>query len=120
MFSILGWLPVVGPIVDGVVSIFKGKQDLDIAKGAQRLEEVRLRLAYLEAVKDQTDIRVMRDLMIFPVIVWAALGTWDTIVAESAYSEWMFHVAKFPPGPLEYLPFAVLAYLFGLQMKKMF
>jgi len=66
-------------------------------------------------MKGQDDISVKpaRDLIIYPVAVWCALGTWDTIIAESSFSGWMFHVAKFPPGPLEYLPFAVLAYLLG-------
>lgn len=116
---LLGWIPIIGPIVDGLVSIVRGRQNVEVEKAKLSVEELRVRLTYLEAVKDQIDIRIARDLIIFPVAVWCAIGTWDTIMAIS-YRNLMFHIEKFPPGPLEYLPFAVLAYLLGIQMKKMF
>lgn len=115
----LGWLPIVGPIIDGIVSIVKGSQDTKVKIDTNNLEEVKARLEVIKVMKDDPGTRLCRDLIMFPVAVWCALASWDTIVAVNW--PWLrFLVAEFPKGPLEYLPFAVLGYLFGLAIRSKF
>ena len=112
----LGWLPIAGPIIDGIVAIVKGHQDVSVKKDTNDVEEIKARLNLLAALKDDIGVRLARDITMFPVAVWTALVSWDTIWAIRA-PELMFHVEKYPPA-LEYLPYAVLAFLFGLQVRK--
>lgn len=119
MLSLIGWLPIVGPIIDGIVSVVKGRQDVTVKTDTNDIEEIKARLALQAELKDNIGIRLSRDLIMFPVAVWCALGTWDTIVAHR-FPDWMFIIEKFPPGPLEYLPLAVLGFLFGLNIRSRF
>lgn len=119
MLAMLGWIPIIGPIIDGIVSVIKGHQDVVIKKDTNDVEEIKARLQLLAALKDDIGVRLSRDLIMFPVAVWCAIATWDTIVARE-HPHLMYVVEKFPPGPLEYLPLAVLGFLFGLQIRKFF
>lgn len=114
-----GWLPIIGPIIDGIVSIFRNVTDLKKDRDAKDIEEIKARLEVIKEFKDDIGVRLCRDLIMFPVAVWCALGTWDTIIAFR-FPEWRFIVEKFPPGPLEYLPLAVLGFLFGLNIRRLF
>ena len=107
------FLPIIGPIISGIFNTVGKYQDVQLAKVKDDSERIKLQHELTMSNQDKPNTNLQRDMICFPIAVWCALGTWDTIVAESAFSGWMFHVAKFPPGPLEYLPFAVLAYLFG-------
>ncbi len=113
---LLGWLPIIGPIIDGVFSVAKNITDNKAKKDLNNLDEVKARLEVVKAFKDDILTRLCRDLIMFPVAVWCLLGTWDTIVAYR-YPDLKFTIASFPPGPLEYLPFAVLAFLFGMAIR---
>jgi len=113
-----GWLPIIGPVIDGIVSVVKGFQDTKVKLDTNDLEEVKARMALLAALKDDIGIRLARDIVMFPVALWTALISWDTIVALR-FPSLVYHVAPYPPS-LSYLPYAVLAFLFGLQMRRMF
>lgn len=113
---LLGWLPIIGPIIDGVFSVAKNLTDNKAKKDANNLQEIQARLEVMKAFKDDIMTRLCRDLIMFPVAVWCAIGTWDTIVALR-FNELKFGIASFPTGPLEYLPFAVLAFLFGMAIR---
>jgi hypothetical protein len=108
-----GFLPIIGPIISGIFSTVNRFQDVQLAKIKDDSERIRLQHDLTMKAQDDASLRLARDILVYPVAVWCAIGTWDTLVAESFLSDWMWHVAKFPPGPLEYLPFAVLAYLLG-------
>lgn len=112
----LAFLPLIGPLLSGVASIASSWNATKIAKDKNDLEEVKTRIA-----SQRKDIRfqIQQDMVVFPVCIWMLLGTWDTIIAHR-FPELRFIVEKFPAGPLEYLPFAVLAYLFGLAIRNKF
>ncbi len=112
------WLPIIGPIVEGVVSVIKGHQDVTIKKDTNDVEEIKARISLLAALKDDIGIRIVRDIIMTPVAVWTALISWDTIVALR-FPDWQFHVAAYPE-PIAYLPYAVLAFIFGLQVRNKF
>ena len=113
----LGWLPIIGPIIDGVFSIFRKQQDITLERIKQDTDVIKTQVQLVSDIKDDIGVRLARDLIMFPVAVWSAIATWDTIVAMR-YPELKFVVASFPPGPLEYLPLAVLTFLFGMAWMK--
>jgi len=113
----LSWIPILGPIIEGVVSIFAKYRDTDLARyqttlGTQ-VEEAKVSAQIITATKDDILLRILRDLVIAPVVVWTMLLCYDTIIAESAYSEYMWHLASFEKTGAPYLPYAVLIFLLG-------
>ena len=113
----LSWLPIIGPIVQLIVSIFNKKQDTDLAKLQTKtnaeVENAKTAANIIYATKDDMGIRLARDIIIYPVAAWTALVTWDTIIAESSFRDYMFHVASFENTSVPYLPYAVLVFLLG-------
>lgn len=112
----LAWLPIIGPVVQGVVSIFTKKMDTELEKTritrTSDAEEAKVSAEIIKATQDDIGLRLMRDLICFPIVVWSALVSWDTIVALS-YPELMFHVAGFDKTSVPYLPYAVITFLLG-------
>lgn len=118
MLSILtGWIPVIGPIINGVVSVWAKKQDTDLAKlkvtTEADVENAKTSANIIEATKDDIGIRIARDIVIWPICIWTALLSYDTIIAESSFRDYMFHVASFNQTSAPYLPYAVLMFLLG-------
>ncbi len=113
------FLPIIGPIIQGIVSIFTKMQDtrveiLKTERGTQ-VEEAKVSAQIIQATQDDIGLRFMRDLMIFPIVVWTTLLSWDTIIAESPHipHEWMWHLASFDKTGAPYLPYAVIVFLLG-------
>lgn len=111
----LGWIPLIGPIIDGLVSMFNKYKDVEAIKyqtdGNVSIEGVKASAQIIEATKDDIGIRILRDAaLVFPV-TWSALIGWDTIVAYKW--PWLkFHVPPYPEG-VAYIPYAALVFLFG-------
>lgn len=111
----LSWIPLVGPIIQGITTAFIKSKDTELEKlkvsADVRKSDTAASVRTLEAFKDDIGIRFMRDLVCFPVVVWSMLIGWDTIVALR-YPDLMFHVEKYPDS-VAYLPYAVLIFLLG-------
>lgn len=112
----LAFLPIIGPIIQGIVSIFSKWQDtklgtLTVTRNDD-VEEAKVSAQIIQSTQDDIGLRFMRDLMIFPIVIWTTLVTWDTTVALH-YPEWMFHVAGFDKTSVPYLPYAVIVFLLG-------
>lgn len=111
----LSWIPIIGPIIQGIVSIFVKSQDTKVAvlktTRASDIEEAKVSAAIIETTKDDIGIRLLRDTAIFFPVVWSALIGWDTIVAKR-FPDLMFHVANYPDS-VAYLPYAALIFLLG-------
>lgn len=111
----LAWLPIVGPIIQGIVSIFTKKMDTDIQKTTitrtNDLEEAKVSAQIIHDTKDDIGLKLMRDLVCFPTVVWAFLIGWDTIVALR-YPWLKFNVSDYPEG-VRYIPYAVMVFLLG-------
>ncbi len=112
----LSWIPIIGPIIQGIVSIFAKSQDTKLAvlktNRSSDLEEAKVSAQIIQSTSDDIGLRFMRDAMCFPIVVWTTLVSWDTIVALR-YPEWMFHVAGFDKTSVPYLPYAVIVFLLG-------
>ena len=111
----LSWIPIFGPIIDGIVSIFKGFTDVSIAKTkaeAQiQITEDQESTKVIQATKDDIPLRIARDIVIFPWAAWGGLIGWDTIMVYP-YPALKWGVAA-PPASVAYLPGMVLVYLLG-------
>lgn len=114
---LLGWLPIIGPVISGLVAAWSKKQDTDLARlkvvTDADVENAKTSASIIEATKDDIGLRIARDIVIWPVAIWTALLTYDTIIAESTWKDYMFHVASFDNTTAPYLPYAVLMFLLG-------
>lgn len=110
-----GWIPIIGPIINGIVSCFTSFQNTQVAKYTVdgKIDVEAMEASTQLAIATETDIgvRLARDLIMFPVAVWTALITWDNIVTYE-YHGLFIKIAGYPPT-LEFLPYAVLTFLFG-------
>lgn len=112
---LLGWLPIVGPIIEGIVSIFKARTDQNIVQinankdveisAMQRVNEITL------AFQNDISVRIARDLVMFPGSVWCGLYIWDKIVVHR-YPGLVWTVYPLD-GNMAYLPYALMAFYFG-------
>lgn len=111
----LGWIPIVGPIIDGVVSIFAKYRDTELERyktDAQvTIEETKQATNIIQATKDDIGLRLLRDLAITVPVVWSVLLGWDTIVANK-YPQLMWSVPDYPES-VKYIPYMAFVFLFG-------
>lgn len=116
----LAFLPIIGPIIQGIISIFTKAMDtkvevLKTTRGAD-VQEAQVSAQIISATQDDIGLRFMRDLMIFPIVIWTTLLCYDTIIAETTWFNgqyWMWHVASFDKTGAPYLPYAVVVFLLG-------
>lgn len=112
----LAFLPIIGPIIQGIASIFGKWQDTKLGTLKVQREsdvaEAQVSEHIIHDTQDDIGLRLMRDLICFPIVVWVALVSWDTIVALR-YPDLMFHVAGFDRTSAPYLPYAVITFLLG-------
>lgn len=112
MFS---WIPVLGPIIQGLTTVFIKSKDTELEKiridADVHNQDVLASTRILEAFKDDIGLRFMRDLVCFPVVIWSVIIGWDTVVALR-FPELKFNVAEYPAS-VSYLPYAVLIFLLG-------
>lgn len=111
----LAFLPIIGPIIQGIVSIFTKVEDtkVEVLKTIQgtQVEEAKVSAQIIQTTQDDIGLRLMRDLVCFPVVVWSCIIGWDTIVVHEL-PNWVFTVEKYPDS-VAYLPYAVLVFLLG-------
>lgn len=109
------WLPIIGPIIQGLLGAWNKSKDTQVAilktNRSADVEEAKVSAQIIKDTQDSIGLRVMRDMLCFPVVVWCTLGAWDTIMAIR-YPWLMFHIEKFPES-MAYYPYAVLVFLLG-------
>ncbi|SRR6266852_2750825 len=110
------WIPIIGPIIQGIVSIFVKAKDvqLGIHQANVDLDKsiVQGSTTVTTAFHDDLGVRLARDLILFPVAVWMGFVTWNNIVVYR-HPELVWTVAAYPPSLVE-LPYAVMVFLFGI------
>lgn len=109
------WLPIIGPVIDGIVSVVKNKNDTRLQSkkidADVHITDIQEGTKQLALFKDDIVIRFFRDVTIAPWAFWSFLIGWDTIVALR-YPHLKFNVAP-PPEVVAYLPGAALTFLLG-------
>lgn len=109
--AILGWIPLLGPIIQGLSGIYSKFKDTQLGMRTADVEEAKVSAQIIHDTNDDICIRILRDgLCLFPVI-WTMIIGWDTIVVRHN-PEWVYIVEKYPPS-VEYLPYAVIMFLLG-------
>lgn len=113
--ALLAWIPIIGPIISGIADLarryFTFKSIKYAVDGTVDVQAMKVSADIIDSTKDDIGVRLARDIMIFPVSIWTALLSWDTIVAIP-HPDWKWGIAPFPPGT-EYLPLAVVGFLLG-------
>lgn len=115
MLSALTWIPLLGPIIEGLFGFLSKRSDNALEKykvGTEAdVEDAKTSARIIETTQDDIGIRLMRDAVCFPVVIWSMLIGWDTIIAKK-WPLLMWHVEKYPDS-VAYLPYAVLVFLLG-------
>lgn len=113
----LSWIPLIGPILQGlfstVTTIYSKFKDTEVAKRQADIEEAKVSAQIIQTTNDDIALRIMRDAMCLPIVVWVLLIGWDTIIADNSWKVYMWHVASFDKTSVPYLPYAVITFLLG-------
>jgi len=115
----LSWIPLIGPILQGlfstVTNIYSKFKDTQLGMRQAEVEESKVSAQIIQTTNDDIALRIMRDAACLPIVVWTMLLSWDTIIAETPHvsHEWMWHLASFDKTGAPYLPYVVLVFLFG-------
>ncbi len=116
-------IPILGPLFQMISGMFGKWQDTVLGKytvdGKVNVEGMKVSEQIIHDTSDDIGVRLTRDIIIFPVAIWTALISYDTIVVHD-HANWIFlTVEKYPPT-LEYLPYAVITFLLGWTATKVF
>lgn len=115
-------LPFANKIVDTIGSYYNKKQDVDLekykVKGQIDIEALKADVAIIQAraelaaqMKDDPASKWGRRLLIYPTGVWFALIIWDSIARNNSILEsYRWEILAIPEN-LQYIPYAVVAYL---------
>lgn len=121
MFSLLSVIPILGPIIQGVVDVFNKQADISLQKQADtnktelgKLQDknktdvavIQTRAQVAVAFKDDLGVRLIRDIVMFPVASWTGFYYYHLM-----FPQWSWEVLA-PPENLQYLSYAVFGFLF--------
>lgn len=124
MFSFLSVIPIVGPIVQGVVDVFNKQADISLQKQVDanktelgKLQDknktdvavIQSRAAVAVAFKDDLGVRLLRDIVMFTPAVWTGCYFYNLI-----YPTW---TVGMPPESMQYIPYAIIAFLFATSYR---
>lgn len=122
LISLLGVIPVLGPIFQTVADTWSKHEDVtlkkqqDVNKTAvdKQVDEnktdvtvIQTRAQVAIAFKDDTGVRIIRDIVMFPIAIWT--GGYFYILTFP-HGNW---VVDTPPAAMQYIPYAVIAFLFA-------
>lgn len=119
MLAILGslasFIPIVGPIIDGVVSIYKQKTDTEVTKIKMdddlTVQAMQSSNQLVSLFASDVMVRVCRDIIMFPGSIYCGTIIWDRFM-DTRHPELVWGVLSLQ-GAMEYLPFALLTFFFG-------
>lgn len=126
MFSLLSVIPILGPIIQGVVDVFNKQADISLQKQADtnktelgKIQDknktdvaiIQTRAQVAIAFKDDLGVRLVRDLVMFPVGVWTACYYYTL-----TFPNYSWHVTT-PPDAMQYIPYAIIAFLFATSYR---
>lgn len=111
----LSWIPLLGPILQGLSSIVGSITNLGAVKlqtAAQTtIAETQASVQIIQATNDDIGIRILRDASLVMPVLWSMFMGWDTIVADR-WPSLMWHTANYPTS-VSYLPYAAMIFLLG-------
>ena len=112
----LGWIPLIGPILQGLFStastIYSKFKDTQLGMRQSDTADAQVGAQIIAQTNDDINLRIIRDIALVPPVVWGGLIGWDTIVAKN-YRWLMFGVENYPEA-VQYIPYGAYAFLFGV------
>lgn len=129
MFPLLSLIPFVGKVLDSVTAYLNKRQDVDLekykVKGNVDINAVNADVAVIQAranlaaaMKDDPANKWGRRLLIYPTGVWYSAIVWRSLVQEHPILADYSWVIKALPQNLDYIPYAVVAYLLVTAWRK--
>lgn len=113
--GLLSLLPIVGPIVDGIVAVVKGHQDTTVklaqTEAGVTTSAFSATTQTLEIFKNDIGVRICRDIIMFPGSIYCGTIIWDRFMALR-HPDLVWGVLPLQ-GAMEYLPYALLTFFFG-------
>lgn len=110
------WLPIIGPIIQGIVSIFTKAEDTSLGKlkidADVHTVEVKSSEQTLRDFHDDISVRICRDIILFPGSLWIGSIVWSKLI-ERNYPDLVWAVNPIPDS-IAYLPLAIMTFLFGV------
>lgn len=122
MLSFLSFIPILGPIFQSLVDGWSKHEDVTLKKqvdvnktalGKQQDENktdvavIQSRAQVAIAFKDDPGVRLIRDLAMFPIVTWTGAYFYTLTFP---HGNW---VVDTPPETMQYIPYAVIAFLFA-------
>lgn len=111
----LSWIPLLGPIIQGLLntgSAIYGKfKDTQLGMRTAEVDEARVSAQIIHDTNDDIGLRILRDALCTPVVIWTMIIGWDTIVVR--HNPELVYVVEKYPASVEYLPYAVIMFLLG-------
>jgi len=111
----LSWIPLLGPILQGlfntVSSIYSKFKDTQLGMRQAEVDEAKVSADIIHTTNDDIGLRIMRDALCAPVVVWMGIIGWDTIIVRH-FPNLVFIVEKYPDS-VAYMPYAVITFLLG-------
>lgn len=112
--AILGWIPLLGPIIQGIGGIYSKFKDTQLGIRTAEVQEAQISAQIIATTNDDICLRLLRDIYCTPACVHLFLVSWDTIIAETKHvnHSWMWHTASYPASYAWY-PTTVAVFLLG-------
>lgn len=122
MLSFLSFIPILGPIFQSLADAWGKHEDITLQKQAdvnktalgKQQDENKTDVAVIQtraqvaiAFKDDPGVRLIRDLVMFPIAVWTGGYFY---VLTFPHGDWLVGT---PPPTMQYIPYAVIAFLFA-------
>lgn len=113
--SIASLIPVLGPLFNGVVSIYKQKTDTEVTKikmdNDLTVQGMQASNQLVNLFASDAIVKACRDIIMFPGSIYCGTIIWDRFV-NLRYPGLVWGVLPLE-GAMEYLPYALLTFFFG-------
>jgi hypothetical protein len=106
---------IISPITATITAIATKKADTKVEEGKQDVAVIQSRNALLSVIHGDPAIATGFYLFIVPSGVHYALVIWDSCF-RNLWPDWTWRVLEIP-GNMQYIPYAVVAFLFGLAWR---
>lgn len=108
-------IPVFGPIIDGVVSIYKQKTNTDVTKIKMEddftVQGMQASNQLVNLFASDAMVKACRDIIMVPGSIYCGTIIWDRFM-DLRHPELVWGVLPLQ-GAMEYLPYALLTFFFG-------
>lgn len=92
-------------------SIYSKFKDTQLGMRQQEVAEAQVSAQIIHDTNDDIGIRILRDALCLPVVIWMGIIGWDTIVVH--HNPGLVYIVEKYPDSVAYMPYAVITFLLG-------